>query len=56
MEYVRDRGPATDVPVDEILETFNRYYPKLTAEVASAPATQFRREAEQALGNREDAP
>jgi uncharacterized membrane protein len=36
--------------VDEILEIFNRYYPKLTAEVASAPATQFRAEAEQAQG------
>lgn len=52
MEYVRDRGPALDVPVDEILETFNRYYPKLTAEVAAAPATQFGAEAEQAKGER----
>ena len=52
MECIRDRGPATDVPVDEILEIFNRYYPKLTAEVASAPATQFRAEAEQAQGGR----
>jgi len=52
MEYIRDRGPATDVPVDEILEIFNRYYPKLTAEATSAPATQFRAEAERALGKR----
>ncbi len=45
MEYVRDRGPAVDVPVAEILETFNRCYPQL-AEAAPAPsATQFRREA-----------
>jgi len=45
MEYVRDRGPAVDVPVADILETFNRCYPQL-AEGAPAPsATQFRREA-----------
>jgi hypothetical protein len=52
MEYIRDRGPATDVPVDEILEIFNRYYPKLMAEAASAPPTQFGVEAEQAQGGR----
>lgn len=52
MEYVRDRGPAVDVPVDEILEAFDRYYPKLTAEAASAPATQFRKEAEETKGDR----
>jgi len=45
MEYVRDRGPAVDVPVADILETFNRCYPQL-AEGAPAPsATQFRQEA-----------
>lgn len=55
MEYVRDRGPAVDVPVAEILEAFDRYYPKLTAEAASAPATQFRQEAEQARGPKEGA-
>jgi transglutaminase-like putative cysteine protease len=48
MEYVRDRGPAADVPVAEILETFNRYYPQLTANTPTPSATQFRREAEQA--------
>ena len=52
MEYVRDRGPAWDVPVDEILDTFNRHYPKLTAEVAAAPATQFGAEAEHVKGER----
>jgi len=52
MEYVRDRGPAVDVPVAEILETFNRYYPQLTADVTSVPATQFRREAEQTRDDR----
>ena len=46
MEYIRDRGPATDVPVDEILEVFTRSYPNLATETASAPATQFRTEAE----------
>jgi len=45
MEYLRDRGPALDVPVADILETFNRCYPQL-AEGAPAPsATQFRQEA-----------
>lgn len=47
MEYVHDRGPATDVPVAAILEAFNRYYPQLTAAAPSAPAGQFGREAEQ---------
>jgi len=54
MEYIRDRGPAVDVPVDEILAIFSRYYPHLTAETASAPATRFRREAEQAQAERSD--
>lgn len=45
MEYVRDRGPAVDVPVADILETFNRCYPKLTEDAPAPSATQFRREA-----------
>jgi transglutaminase-like putative cysteine protease len=45
MEYVRDRGPALDVPVGEILETFNRCYPNLTAGAPAPSATQFRQEA-----------
>jgi len=45
MEYVRDRGPALDVPVAEILETFNRCYPNLTAGTPAPSATQFRQEA-----------
>ena len=45
MEYVRDRGPAADVPVADILETFSRCYPQLTAEAPAPSATQFRREA-----------
>ena len=48
MEYVLDRGPSADVPVAEILETFNRYYPQLTADAPAPSATRFRREAEQA--------
>jgi hypothetical protein len=31
MEYIRDRGPSADVPVAEILETFRRCHPQLTA-------------------------
>jgi transglutaminase-like putative cysteine protease len=46
MEYIRDHGPSRDVPVDEIVATFSRAYPKLTERMASAPATQFRAEAE----------
>lgn len=45
MEYVRDRGPAFDVPVADILETFTRFYPQLTAGAPTASATQFRQEA-----------
>jgi hypothetical protein len=45
MEYVRHRGPSADVPVAEILETFNRCYPRLTAGAPAPSATQFRREA-----------
>ncbi len=45
MEYVRDRGPAVDVPVADILETFNRCYPQLTEAAPAPSATQFRREA-----------
>ncbi len=47
MEYVRDRGPAADVPVAAIIETFQRHYPSLTAGATPTPATQFRQEAEQ---------
>jgi len=45
MEYVHDRGPAVDVPAEEIMEVFRRHYPSLTAAYASAPATQFGAEA-----------
>jgi transglutaminase-like putative cysteine protease len=45
MEYVRDRGPAADVPVAEIVEAFNRCYPQLTAGAPAPSATEFREEA-----------
>jgi len=45
MEYVGNRGAFADVPVTEILETFNRCYPRLTAETPAPSATAFRREA-----------
>jgi transglutaminase-like putative cysteine protease len=45
MEYVRDRGPAADVPFADILETFNRCYPQLTERAPAPSATQFRQEA-----------
>jgi hypothetical protein len=45
MEYVGNRGAFADVPVAEIIETFNRCYPRLTAETPAPSATAFRREA-----------
>ena len=48
MEYVRDRGPAADVPVAEIMEIFERHYPRLSDVAAERSATRFRHEAEQA--------
>jgi transglutaminase-like putative cysteine protease len=56
MEYIRDRGPATDVPVDEIQEVFTRSYPNLAAETAPAPATQFQTEAEEVRKQGKDTP
>jgi transglutaminase-like putative cysteine protease len=48
MEYLRDRGPQADVPVHDIIATFQREYPRWTRENAVAAATQFRDEAAKA--------
>ena len=48
MEYVLDRGASTDVPVDDIVAIFARYYPALTAKPTSTPPTTFRTEADEA--------
>jgi transglutaminase-like putative cysteine protease len=48
MEYVNERGSHADVPVAEIIGTFQRSYPGLMKGGAAAPATQFREEAERA--------
>jgi transglutaminase-like putative cysteine protease len=48
MEYVRDRGAHADVPVADIVATFERVYPKLVKTGAATPATQFRNEAREA--------
>jgi SAM-dependent methyltransferase len=57
MEYVRDRGPAADVPASTIMETFERCYPRLATERPAPSDTQFRREAEEAAGPvRDDQP
>jgi transglutaminase-like putative cysteine protease len=48
MEYVRERGAFTDVPTAEIMAVFERSYPGLVNGGATAPATQFREEAERA--------
>lgn len=51
MEYLRDRGPHADVPVADIIATFERGYPNFVRSgAAAAPATQFRSEAEQTRG------
>jgi nicotinamidase-related amidase len=50
MEYLCDRGPARDVPVEDIMRTFAAAYPGLVAAGATAE-TAFRAEAEQALGD-----
>ena len=47
MEYVLDRGACDDVPVDEIIAIFARYYPGLTAQPPADSATTFRKEAEE---------
>lgn len=46
MEYVHDRGAVADIPVDEIVATFARFYPGLAAKPAADSA--FRTEAEEA--------
>ena len=46
MEYLRHRGAAADVPVQEIMELFAREYPGFGPEEAAASATRFREEAE----------
>lgn len=47
MEYVLDRGVEADVPVDAIVTTFAREYPRLVEAGESAAATRFRDEAAQ---------
>jgi transglutaminase-like putative cysteine protease len=54
MEYVADRGTYADVPVPEIMATFERAYPGLFRTSASAPATAFRAEAESAPSSAPD--
>jgi transglutaminase-like putative cysteine protease len=53
MEYLVDRGPQVDVPVQDIMETFAREYPRWGREEAAAAATQFRDEASSARPRRQ---
>ena len=46
MEYVGERSPRADVPVAEIMATFERAYPGLMSEGATIPVKRFRDEAE----------
>jgi transglutaminase-like putative cysteine protease len=50
MEYVGDRGTHADVPVAEIMATFERAYPGLFRGPTAAPPTAFGSEAELATG------
>jgi transglutaminase-like putative cysteine protease len=47
MEYVLDRGAHADVPVDDIIATFEAAYPAMMNGGPAATATRFREEAEQ---------
>jgi transglutaminase-like putative cysteine protease len=48
MEYIRDRGAQADVPVADIMTTFERAYPGLMSGGPAAPPTRFREEAARA--------
>jgi transglutaminase-like putative cysteine protease len=48
MEYVLDRGAHADVPVADIIATFERAYPALMSGGPAATATRFRDEAKRA--------
>lgn len=47
MEYVRDRGVQADVPMPDIVATFEREYPRLMEAGEPGSATRFRDEASQ---------
>ena len=47
MEYVLERGVQADVPMAEIVATFEREYPRLMEAEESATTTRFRDEASQ---------
>ena len=46
LEYVGERSPQADVPVADIMATFERAYPELMRSSATVPASRFRDEAE----------
>ncbi len=46
LEYVGERSPHADVPVADIMATFERAYPELMRSGATVPASRFRDEAE----------
>jgi transglutaminase-like putative cysteine protease len=48
MEYLRDRGPHADVPVADIMRTFEQAYPHFVTGGVGEAATRFRKEAEEA--------
>lgn len=56
MEYLRDRGSQTDVPVGDIMETFAREYPRYGRSEGETATTQFREEAARARARKRPQP
>lgn len=52
MEYVRDRGHATDVPLEDIKDVWREIYPYLVAVEPPATTGDFEREAEEDAARR----
>ena len=47
MEYVKDRGHYADLPYDELIATFRKYYPQYFKEERPKSASSFEEEASQ---------
>jgi transglutaminase-like putative cysteine protease len=54
MEYLRDRGSSADVPVQDIIETFDHEYRDMASGGVVPSDTQFRQEAEESRARRAD--
>jgi len=47
MEYVRDRGHYADLPFDELIAVFRKYYPMFFKEDDTRSAYSFEKDASQ---------